>query len=229
MSSDRPARRKRKCWVLPCSCFCAGNEPDESRSPVSSNDGLRCPFADLSANVDIVRVTSSGDRRARTVAKDEGDAQSTKSSELDLWDKALTCLEESNEDRDIITIVQEFAKKSTKGVADLGSSPVKGLAKDIKESMEQKIKDQQVNREQHAWKITIGQHEYSVREFVDKTVTILNKFVAVGDVATSFDPVHAALPWAAVRFFLAVSGSGLYGVLYLSRCQVRLSRVELTH
>jgi hypothetical protein len=67
------------------------------------------------------------------------------------------------------------------------------LAKDIKEEMEQEIKGQQ-------------QHDSETHHFVEKTVSVLNKFVSVGDVAVSFDPVHAALPWAAVRFVLVVSG-----------------------
>ncbi|KAJ4401662.1 hypothetical protein N0V85_005470 [Neurospora sp. IMI 360204] len=45
------------------------------------------------------------------------------------------------------------------------------------------------------------QDDYTHR-FVEKTISTLNKFIAVGDVAVSFDPVHAALPWAAVRFVL---------------------------
>lgn len=96
------------------------------------------------------------------------------------------------------------------------------------EKMEQVINNQQHDRER-AWNIKICQDEYSIRGFVEKTVSILNKFVAVGDVAVSFDPVHAALPWAAVRFVLVVSGSGLDRVLYLSKGQVRLSRAELTY
>lgn len=41
--------------------------------------------------------------------------------------------------------------------------------------------------------------------FVEQTVSVINKFLAVGDVAASFDPVHAALSWAAVRFVLVVT------------------------
>ncbi|KAM0475148.1 hypothetical protein ACHAPX_007283, partial [Trichoderma viride] len=177
--------------------------------------------AKISANGDIVRVISNGDCCAQ---RDVQSTKSTKSSELDLWDRALTKLQESEEDRDIISIVQEFAKKST-------NDSVKDLAKNIKESMEQKINDQQIDQEQHGWKITIGQHKYSVREFVEKTVTILNKFVAVGDVAVSVDPVHAALPWAAVRFVLTVSGSGLYGVSYVGselRSQIIFGLAKVT-
>ena len=32
----------------------------------------------------------------------------------------------------------------------------------------------------------------------------MNKFKEVGDIAVQYDPGHAALPWAAIRFFLQV-------------------------
>ena len=33
----------------------------------------------------------------------------------------------------------------------------------------------------------------------------IRKFVEVGDIAIQYDPGHAALPWAAIRFLLQVS------------------------
>ncbi|KAJ5959510.1 uncharacterized protein N7479_006660 [Penicillium vulpinum] len=39
---------------------------------------------------------------------------------------------------------------------------------------------------------------------MDNFLSILNKFLSVGDVAVSFDPVHAALPWAAVRSVIVI-------------------------
>lgn len=42
------------------------------------------------------------------------------------------------------------------------------------------------------------------RRFLREATAVVNKFVSVGDVAVNFDPVHAALPWAAVRFILVV-------------------------
>lgn len=42
---------------------------------------------------------------------------------------------------------------------------------------------------------------YDVYEKMVKWVT---KFKEVGDVAMQYDPGHAALPWAAIRFFLQV-------------------------
>jgi hypothetical protein len=35
-------------------------------------------------------------------------------------------------------------------------------------------------------------------------LSFIDKFKEAGDVAVSFDPVHAALPWAGIRFVLQV-------------------------
>ncbi|RKL13873.1 Vegetative incompatibility protein HET-E-1 [Fusarium oxysporum] len=136
----------------------------------------------------------------------EADTQSERksSSKSDLWDKALAHLSESEYDRDIVAIVKTFAENpiGDNATADGRPSSTEDIAKDISERMAQAIQDGQHGRKQREWKVTIGDKEYSVRGLVDKTVNILNKFVGVGDVAVSFDPVHAALPWAAVRFVL---------------------------
>jgi hypothetical protein len=44
-----------------------------------------------------------------------------------------------------------------------------------------------------------------VRDVLEKTVVWVQKFKEVGDIAVSYDPIHAALPWAAVRFLLSVA------------------------
>lgn len=49
------------------------------------------------------------------------------------------------------------------------------------------------------------EHDDKVNHIVKNTISILDKFVSVVDVAVSYDPVHAALPWAVVRFVLTVS------------------------
>lgn len=43
-----------------------------------------------------------------------------------------------------------------------------------------------------------------MRDVAGKIISWLNKFKEVGDVAVNFDPVHASLPWAGVRFLLQV-------------------------
>ncbi|SCV34434.1 related to vegetatible incompatibility protein HET-E-1 [Fusarium fujikuroi] len=43
---------------------------------------------------------------------------------------------------------------------------------------------------------------HKFRRYFDKIIHWLDKFKGIGDVVSSFDPVHAALPWAAFRFIL---------------------------
>ncbi|KAF5591597.1 het-E-1 heterokaryon incompatibility protein [Fusarium subglutinans] len=43
---------------------------------------------------------------------------------------------------------------------------------------------------------------HKFRKYFDKVIHWLDKFKGIGDVVSSFDPVHAALPWAAFRFVL---------------------------
>ncbi|EXA30335.1 hypothetical protein FOVG_18262 [Fusarium oxysporum f. sp. pisi HDV247] len=152
-----------------------------------------------------ITATPSQDVPVQTEANEE-DTQSERkpSSKSDLWDKALAHLSESEYDRDIVAIVKTFAENPIGDNATANGRPssTEDLAKDIGERMTQAIQDGQHGREQREWKVTIGDKEYSVRGLVDKTINILNKFVGVGDVAASFDPAHAALPWAAVRFVL---------------------------
>ncbi|KAF7559480.1 hypothetical protein G7046_g4676 [Stylonectria norvegica] len=52
------------------------------------------------------------------------------------------------------------------------------------------------------WKFKLGRHELILRDCATKIITWLQSFKEIGDVATQFDPVHAALPWAAFRFIL---------------------------
>jgi len=52
------------------------------------------------------------------------------------------------------------------------------------------------------WKLKWGGKEINVREKAEKLVGWITKFKEAVDVAVQFDPVHAALPWAGIRFIL---------------------------
>jgi hypothetical protein len=54
------------------------------------------------------------------------------------------------------------------------------------------------------WKFKIRGKEVVVRDLFEKTLGWVQKFAAVGDTAAQFDPVNAALPWAAFRLILQV-------------------------
>ena len=46
-----------------------------------------------------------------------------------------------------------------------------------------------------------------IRDVFEKIVKYIDRFKQIGDIAIQYDPVHAALPWAGVRFVLQVSYS----------------------
>ncbi|OPB38139.1 hypothetical protein A0O28_0012430 [Trichoderma guizhouense] len=104
-----------------------------------------------------------------------------------LWDRVLLVVNDSK-DRDAIYLIDEIEKYISQG----GSSNVRPITTDlvssIKEEMEHQFKDKHGHN--------------STSAYVEKTVSVLNQFISVGDVAVSYDPVHAALPWAAVRVVL---------------------------
>lgn len=44
-----------------------------------------------------------------------------------------------------------------------------------------------------------------LRDLFSKIVVWIDRFKEIGDIVVQYDPVHAALPWAGVRFLLQVS------------------------
>lgn len=58
--------------------------------------------------------------------------------------------------------------------------------------------------EKRRWKFEFKGRQIILRDVAEKIIVWINKFKQIGDIAVSFDPVHAALPWAGVRFFLEV-------------------------
>jgi len=56
------------------------------------------------------------------------------------------------------------------------------------------------------WRIPRGHGKETVvlRDIFAKIATWVQKFVQIGDTIMQYDPGHAALPWAAVRFLLQV-------------------------
>lgn len=76
---------------------------------------------------------------------------------------------------------------------------------------------------QKQWKCNWKGKTIILRDVADKLVGWVEKFKSIGDVAASFDPTHAALPWAGVRFLLQVSSCVHCGALLgntLNRSQI---------
>ncbi len=55
-----------------------------------------------------------------------------------------------------------------------------------------------------SWRFELHGRTYILRDVAGKVVEWVNLFKQVGDTAIQYDPVHAALPWAGVRFLLEV-------------------------
>ena len=56
-------------------------------------------------------------------------------------------------------------------------------------------------------KLKWGDKEIDIQESADRLVGWIAKFKEVGDIAMQYNPIHAALPWAGVRFILLVCGT----------------------
>ncbi|KAI4129777.1 MAG: hypothetical protein LQ338_002087 [Usnochroma carphineum] len=108
----------------------------------------------------------------------------------DLWDRAVDAL--SDEDKQAIDFSNVDDKPS--------------ILSDLLKAAEEK---RQVCM-QKRWKYTKKNGEIIIlRDVCDKLIGWVNKFKEVGDVAVQYDPAHASLPWAAVRFFLQLSVNDL--------------------
>jgi hypothetical protein len=54
------------------------------------------------------------------------------------------------------------------------------------------------------WKFELNGKKIILRDIADKIIVWIDKFKIIGDLASQFDPIHAALPWAGFRFLLQV-------------------------
>ena len=108
-----------------------------------------------------------------------------------LWKKALSKLAKDE---------QEFINKVHGDIA------AERLFEALSKSIEEKQQDAQLRQRP----IFAFGRIFCPRDIMVKIVDCAQRFREVGDVAVSFDPVHAALPWAAFRFLLQVRHEFLF-------------------
>ncbi|KAI8308002.1 hypothetical protein K4K61_003052 [Colletotrichum sp. SAR11_59] len=63
-------------------------------------------------------------------------------------------------------------------------------------------KQEELEKNRHSFSLGAGKHKLELRPLFENMIKWIDKFKGIGDVVSSFDPVHAALPWAAFRFVL---------------------------
>lgn len=114
-----------------------------------------------------------------------------------LWNDALSRLERSSsvEDRNRAHALRDY-------VADRG---IIWNSSDIIEELRLAAEAKQDTARNKAWEIKLGSRTVALREVAARIVDCLNKFKDIGDLAVQYDPVHAALPWAAFRLILQVA------------------------
>ncbi|KAI0126034.1 hypothetical protein BJ170DRAFT_458596 [Xylariales sp. AK1849] len=117
-----------------------------------------------------------------------------------LWAKSLgQLLAGTSEERAVGNRLSNFVSEtaSTSGVASITGD-------DLISELQAEAKQRQDEADAKAWKVRVGSRIWVLRDVAGKIVVWLNRFKEVGDVAVSFDPTHAALPWAAFRFVLQI-------------------------
>jgi hypothetical protein len=113
-----------------------------------------------------------------------GTANPEKSSSHNLWETALDTL--GDEVRNSFDLT-----KASRGNV---------LSRALKEAQEKKHVCAQ-----KCWTLKKRNGETVIlRDVVEKIIVWVEKFIAVGDAATQYDPGHAAPAWAALRFVLQV-------------------------
>lgn len=93
---------------------------------------------------------------------------------------------------------------------------------DVLSDILQAAQQKRVEALRKRWRFTWHGHTYIVRDYLEKIIAWVERFKAVGDVAVQYDPAHAALPWACVRFFLqaAVDNVRAFGIMAENMSQV---------
>ena len=106
----------------------------------------------------------------------------------DLWDNAFKALKEKD-----------------KQSVDFQRTNKRAILEELLVEVQKKKQDCLTRRLKHKRSNGDSVHIYDVCE---KIVKWVNTFKEVGDAAVQYDPGHAALPWAAIRFFLQVRKGG---------------------
>ena len=100
------------------------------------------------------------------------------------------------------------AGANNSGTEPIPVRPINSSPDDLIPSRLASLAAEKMNRlDDKAWKFRFRERDIILRDVANKIILWLGKFKQVGDIAVNYDPVHAALPWAAVRFLLQVRNS----------------------
>ncbi|KAF2452874.1 hypothetical protein BDY21DRAFT_150017 [Lineolata rhizophorae] len=179
----------------------AGPVDSQSSHLTAPGDMSADPQSSRTAPAQTSRVPSPARQTTPDAQIQPQASQSTASSQLspppassssgprrDLWEEALQTLPEDR--RDAITSLSS------------AQTPQPGTLSARMDALIGETKQRQQECEKRSYKFTLNGREIILRDVAEKTITWLDIFKSIGDVAANFDPIHTALPWAGVRFLL---------------------------
>lgn len=103
--------------------------------------------------------------------------------------------------RDLWSLALEKLSKEDKAAV---SRFMLGSKLDILRHLHSAARKKQAECEDQRWKFELSGRQIILRDVAEKIIVWIDKFKQIGDIAVNFDPVHASLPWAGVRFLLEV-------------------------
>ncbi|KAJ5535881.1 hypothetical protein N7513_009067 [Penicillium frequentans] len=173
---------------------CANNQATNRTKLLAVDDTKTSATLPGRQVLEVVPRAQSLHERQNREARIQSNPLGSNAEDYELWAEALRSLKDE-EKRNVETVV---------GDLHLDNANKKGLAADIQRKLDEAYPDQDRTS-------SIG-----------KLLSVLNSFASVGDVAVSFDPAHAALPWAAVRSVLVIltANHELKGVMLAGMTEV---------
>ncbi|ETS83113.1 hypothetical protein PFICI_04989 [Pestalotiopsis fici W106-1] len=165
--------------------------PQEYRRSDSQHRGVLTPTATLDPSINGDDNGNDKVQMVRAFAQDS------------LWEDALSRLEQSpsTEDRSHARALREFAQAQKISPSTQYGSVSSG-SNDLIENVKREAELKRVEAEQKAWRVKVGRRTIILRDVMARIIDCLDKFKEIGDLAVQYDPVHAALPWAAFRLLL---------------------------
>ena len=140
-------------------------------------------------------------------ASESGSTTSGTASEprlLEPADRAYRASDNRSQDapvRDLWALaLEKLSPKDNEAMSHIRSGSKLDILRHLRTAAEKKRNDCEAKR----WKFELNGRPIILRDVADKIVLWIDRFKQIGDIAVNFDPVHASLPWAGVRFLLEV-------------------------
>ncbi|KAH6714454.1 NACHT and WD40 domain protein [Leptodontidium sp. MPI-SDFR-AT-0119] len=114
-------------------------------------------------------------------------------------------LQSNNPSAHVLEKALEQLKPQQRDVLNIHTSSSNADTRSVLDSALNEAKKKQEVCSGKPWVCKVGKREVRARDVAEKVVKWLDRFKSVLDVAVSADPLHAALPWAAVRVVLEIA------------------------